>query len=263
MFEWSFLLKKLVAAFCMPLPLFCILISLAIILFWRRKYLFAKSLSIFSLLFLYLISIQASGDFLANKLEYQYPQYQKNQNAKHLDYVLVLGSGHTSDPKQPISSLLSSAGMSRLVEGIRVHRLNPGSKLLLSGYRFDDDISHAQALKNVALYFGVQAKDIILAEQVKDTQEEAKHWITFAQNKSLALITSASHMPRSMLLFKNIQKNSQHFGAIIPAPTNYLSASKPKKSWRSWFPSGRNMHTVERVWHEYLGLLWAKLVAKN
>lgn len=259
MLEWSFILKKMVAAVCMPLPLFFLLAAFALVMFWRRKFVLAKVFSVVSGVFLYLISIQITGDILANTLESQYPQYQKNEN---LDYVLVLGSGHVSDASQPISSLLSSAGLSRLVEGVRIYRLNPGSKLLLSGYRFNDEISHAQALKKVALHFGVPASDMVLAENVKDTQEEARHWMTFAAGKSLALITSASHMPRSMFLFKNAQKSNNIKTKLTPAPTDYIGHRTSKRVWKSWFPSGRYLERVERLWHEYLGLLWAKLVAR-
>jgi uncharacterized SAM-binding protein YcdF (DUF218 family) len=258
MLEWSFVLKKLVAAFSMPLPLFCILIAVSLLLLWRKKLFAAKSLGLISIVFLYFVSIQATGDFLANKLENQYPSYKKTQD---VDFVLVLGSGHFSDKTHPISSLLSPAGLRRLVEGVRVYRLNPDSKLLLSGYRFDDEISHAQALKKVALHFGVPSEDMILAEHVKDTQEEARHWIDFIQGSSLALVTSASHMPRSMFLFKNAQKNNKLESKLYPAPTDYISSQESQLSWRSWFPSGRNMYRVERAWHEYLGLLWASLLA--
>jgi len=258
MLEWSFILKKMVAAVCMPLPLFFLLITVSLILFWRRKFVFAKVFSVISVIFLYLISIQVTGDLLANTLERQYPQYHKNKN---LDYVLVLGSGHVSDASQPISSLLSSAGLSRLVEGVRIYRLNPGSKLLLSGYRFNDEISHAHALKKVALHFGVPASDMVLAEHVKDTQEEASHWVTFAAGKSLALVTSASHMPRSMFLFKNAQKSHKIKATLTPAPTDFISHRSATRVWKSWFPSGRYLERVERIWHEQLGLLWAKLVA--
>tara|TARA_R110002072_G_scaffold140765_8_gene285226 strand:+ start:16472 stop:17263 length:792 start_codon:yes stop_codon:yes gene_type:complete len=263
MLEWSFVLKKMLTAFCMPLPLFYVLLGFAVLLFWRRKLFLAKTFSVISMLFLYLISIEVTGDFFGNKLESQYPGYQKNVQIKNqeIDYVLVLGSSHFSDSAHPISSLLSPVGLTRLVEGVRIYRLNPGSKLLLSGYRFDDEISHAQALKKVALHFAVPAKDIVLAEQVKDTQEEASHWMAFAEGKSLVLVTSASHMPRSMFLFEHAQKNNTLSTKLYPAPTGYISHQVSRLSWRSWFPSGHNMYRVERVWHEYLGLLWARLVA--
>lgn len=260
MFELAFLIKKLVTAFCMPLPVLVLLLCFAGILYWRKKFLLAKSLGVFSIVFFYLISIQATGDFFASKLENQYPSYQKQKN-QVVDYVLVLGSDHTSDSSQPISTLLSSSGMKRLVEGIRVYRLNPGAKLLLSGYRGRDEISHAQALKKMARHFGVPENDMILAGEVKDTQEEADHWANLAKGKNLVVVTSASHMPRSMYLFQQVKKAKGLNIQLTPAPTDYISHKTTVLVWKDWFPSGRNIYKVERVWHEYLGLLWATLAS--
>lgn len=260
MWEWGFLVKKLIAAFCMPLPLLVLMLCLTCLLCWRKKLLLAKSLGAFSAVFFYLISIQITSDILNSNLENQYSSYQKTKN-NSADYVLVLGSGHASDKSQPISSLLSSAGLMRLVEGIRVYRLNPGSKLLLSGYSSSDEISHAQALKRVAIHFDVPENDMILAGQVKDTKEEADHWTNVAKGKTLVLVTSASHMPRSMYLFEQAKAGHDLKLKVIPAPTDYISHKTSSLTWDDWLPSGRNIYNVERAWHEYLGVLWAHLAS--
>ena len=244
----------------MPLPILVLLVCLVGLLYWRKKVFLARSTGVFAVFFFYLISIQATGNFFASKLENQYPSYQKQKN-EIVDYVLVLGSGHNSDSSQPISSLLSSSSLKRLVEGIRVYRLNPGSKLLLSGYPGRDKISHAQALKKVSQHFGVPESDMILAGGVKDTREEALHWANLAKAKTLVVVTSASHMPRSMYLFQQVKKDEGLTLRLISAPTDYMSHKNTNLLWRDWFPSGHNIYNVERVWHEYLGLLWAKLAA--
>tara|TARA_R110002049_G_scaffold93627_5_gene231347 strand:- start:133 stop:915 length:783 start_codon:yes stop_codon:yes gene_type:complete len=260
MWEWGFLVKKLIAAFCMPLPLLVLMLCLTGLLYWRKKFLLAKCFGVFSALFLYLISIQITSDILNSNLENQYSSYQKTKN-NTADYVLVLGSYHISDKSQPISSLLSSVGLMRLVEGIRVYRLNPGSKLLLSGYSFTDEISHAEALKRVASHFGVSESDMILAGQVKDTKEEADYWTRVANGKALVLVTSASHMPRSMYLFEQAVAKQNLKLELIPAPTDFISHKTSTLTWNAWFPSGRNIYNVERAWHEYLGVLWAYLAS--
>lgn len=258
MFDGGFVLKKLITAFCMPLPLLCLLIFFSIFLFLIGKKKLARVLLGFAAVFFYLISIQPSANFLISHLENQYPSYQKKQH-ELLDYVLVLGSAHVSDSSQPITSLLIPSGLLRLSEGVRVYKLNPGSKLLLSGYSAQDEITHAEALKKVALHFGVPEQDMILDGKVKDTKEESMHWVTVAKNKRMALVTSASHMPRSMYLFDVAQLEAGYRVDIIPAPTDYISHQNSKFSWKDWFPSGRNIETVERAWHEYLGLMWAYL----
>lgn len=41
---------------------------------------------------------------------------------------MVLGAGHVIDNAFPITSQLSRAALMRLVEGIRIYRMYPGSK---------------------------------------------------------------------------------------------------------------------------------------
>lgn len=260
MIEWGFLAKKIISAGLMPLSLCLLLLLMALILYSRKKTGIAKIVAGFALLFFYLISIQPTGDFLAGRLESQYPTYIHNKS-RTVDYVLVLGGVHTTDKARPISSLLSSTSLMRLVEGIRVYRLNPGAKLLLSGSGFGDTLSNAQAAKKVARHFGIAEKDIYLAEKVKDTHEEARYWSEFADGKRMALVTSASHMPRAMFLFETMKQRYSLTLTIQPAPTNFTSQASPMITWQSWIPSGRHISRVERAWHEYLGLLWAKLLA--
>jgi len=258
MAELGFLLKKIITAFCMPLPLAALLLMLGLLL-WRSGRVFpGKALALFSLLLVYVLSIHPTAEWMAGYLERQYPSYQHSEQ-QDIDYVLVLGSSHESDDTQPITSFLSSIGLTRLMEGLRIYHLNPESKLLFSGYSGRDQVSHARALQTVANYLGVPDGDMILAEEVKDTREEAEHWLSVVQNKALVVVTSATHMPRSMYLFEQATRNSPYQPMIFPGPTDYISHQNSAFSWDDWFPAGRNLYRVERAWHEYLGLFWAKL----
>ena len=258
MMEYGFVLKKVISAFCMPLPLAALLLLLASLLLGCGRKTAGRWLMLLTLAFVYLVSIHPTGEWMARNLEQQYPAFLQEER-KPVDYVLVLGSAHTSDASQPITSLLSTVGLARLMEGIRVYRLNPGSKLLLSGFQGRDQMSHAKALQSVALYLGVPKQDMILEERVKDTREEAMHWIGLAKNSSLAVVTSAIHMPRSMYLFEQAAKEMGYQPSLYAAPTEYISHADQAYTWENWFPSGKHLYTVERAWHEYLGLMWAKL----
>ncbi len=260
MIETGFLLKKVIAAWCMPLPLAaCLLLVACLFQIARRKRL-AKLFAGLSLIFVYSVSIEPTADLLARQLEDQYPAYPE-LNVPPADYILVLGSGHVSDPTRPITSFLTGPALKRLLEGIRIYRLQPEATLLFSGYPGKDAMSHARAQKKVASYFGVPEHDMQLAEEVRDTAEEAWHWVDWVQNKRLVLVTSATHMPRAMYLFEQAAKQLGWTPHIYPAPTDYISYQETYYSWKSWFPSGQYLDRVERSWHEYLGLLWAKLRA--
>ena len=256
-----FLIKKILSAMLMPLPFGFIMLFLALIILSLGYRRFAKGLGFSVLMFWYVLSIAPVAEFIASPLEYEFPKYQQQSVA----YVIVLGGYHNSDERFPISSLLSQESLMRLSEGIRIYRENPGAKLLLSGYKFHDEISNAEAMSRVAQAFGVPEADIVIAPQPKDTAEEAAHWAHFLKaqqlkaqklagnnvNQNFALVTSAMHLSRAVYLF-------QYQGLQpIPAPTAYGTGGHHGTHWRDWFPSANALSLSESAWHEYLGKAWA------
>jgi len=67
------------------------------------------------------------------------------------------------------------------------------------------------------------------------------------------LVTSAIHMPRAMLLFR------QQGMDPVPAPAEITDFARNDISPFSFFPRAAALSKVEAAWHEYLGLLWAQL----
>ena len=68
------------------------------------------------------------------------------------------------------------------------------------------------------------------------------------------LVTSASHMPRAMMLNRKAGLNP------IPAPTARRAAGTTLKSDPAfWLPSAGALEMSERAIHEYLGIAWAWL----
>ncbi len=59
---------------------------------------------------------------------------------------MVLGGGHASAPDLPANSQVNGATLGRLVEGVRLHRAIPGSKLLLSGGAVFDPVPEAEIM---------------------------------------------------------------------------------------------------------------------
>ena len=72
----------------------------------------------------------AIRDRLIEPLEYQYPPFDIEMTEGQARWVVVLGGGHERDIRLPANSQLSDTTLARLVEGIRVQRLMPTSKLI-------------------------------------------------------------------------------------------------------------------------------------
>jgi uncharacterized SAM-binding protein YcdF (DUF218 family) len=178
------------------------------------------------------------------------------ENIQNVKLIVVLGGGHVSDPKLPITSQISEPSLVRLVEGIRIHRGLPGSKLVLSGGKPFETISNAEIMAGVAIAIGVKNQDLILEDISKDTEDEARLIQEIVGQEQFILVTSASHMPRSMALFKKLEMDP------IPAPTDYLVKESLEMNPNKFYPRAENLDRAERAFHEYLGLAWAKLRGK-
>ncbi len=172
---------------------------------------------------------------------------------KNINYIYVLGGGHHTDAKLPITSQVSETSVIRLTEGIRLyHQLDQKAKIIVSGYHGLHDLTeHAVMQKKLAISLGVNEEDIILYLGTKDTQEEAKAGKKLLTNEAFILVTSASHMTRALNFFTNEGLHP------IPAPTNHLS-SITHPEYTNFFSSYALMKS-RIVFHEVLGLVWQKL----
>ena len=247
-----FELKKVISSLLMPLPAMLIigLVGLMLIMFTHKQ----KTGCVVVLLSftgLFLASFQPISSRLLMPLERQYTAFFPIDEP--IDYVMVLGSGHIVDDKIPPTSELSRSGLMRLAEGIRILRMYPGSKLILSGYAAGSEVSNARMMAKVALALGVAKPEIILLETAKDTWEEARQAAAFVNNKKLIVVTSASHMKRALHEFSSAGLKP------YPAPTNYLAQKNIDTPWIKYTPKSTYLEQTELFWHETLGRIWQNL----
>jgi len=249
-----FLLKKIAAPFFFPVPLCLEILLLGLFFLWftsRQKT--GKIVVSVGVLLLTVFSYGAISNTLLRPLEYKYAPLLSLEDIHHVKWVVVLGGGHTSDPQVPITSQLSDASIARLIEGIRFHNMLPKSKIILSGGGYFDPVPNAKIMADVALSIGINKEDLVLESVSKDTKDEAILIQKIVGKDRFVLVTSASHMPRSMALFK---KCGMH---PIPAPTDYFVKKRQRVSPAMFFPSASDLYKTERAFHEYLGIAWAKL----
>lgn len=247
-----FELKKVVSSLLMPLPAMLILafLGLALVMFTTKR----KTgclITLSALCGIFLIAFQPVSSQLLMPMERQHTAFLPTNES--VDYVMVLGSGHVVDDQIPPTSELSRTGLMRLSEGIRIQRIYPGAKLILSGYGGGTEVSNARMMAKVALALGVAKPDIILLETAKDTWEEARQAAAFVKNKRMVLVTSASHMQRALNEFHDAGMKP------IPAPTNYLAQEGIEEPWNKYMPKAIYLEQTERYWHETMGLMWQSL----
>jgi len=249
-----FLFKKIVPLLLFPLSLSLEILLLGIFLLWfTGKQKAGKIAVAIGVVLLAAVSYGSIADILLKPLEHKYPPLMELHAFSDVKWVVVLGGGHTSDPNLPSTGQISHSSLSRLVEGIRIHNMLPRSKLILSGGGASDAIPEAKVLADVAVALGIDGEDLVLESLSRDTKDEARLIQKIVGNDRFILVTSASHMPRSMAMFRKTGMQP------IPAPTDYHVKQRRGMSPGMFFPSAGGLGKMERVVYEYLGLGWAKL----
>ena len=213
-------LARIMVSLLAPLPVLLLLLmsTLILILAGKRR----ASLAAISLAGAVLIMC-GYGFFTRSwlsELEGQSPPFAiqrlTREQEQDLQYIVVLGNSHVSDPGIPISSQISGASLRRIVEGIRIHRMLPKSKLVISGGRNFDPVANAQVVGDLALQLGVNPDKMIIEDRPRDTFEEAELLEPLLADYPFVLVTSAAHMPRALGLFRAAGMQP------IPAPTDYI-----------------------------------------
>ena len=244
-----FLFKKIVSAFLLPIPIGLFLLLLAVYFLLTNSYTKAKVFLSLGFLWFVLLSFQPISNAIINPLE---NSHKALLNIPNVEYVLVLGSGHNTNENLSITSQLSSVASVRINEGIRVFKAieqkNENDKIVFSGYKGFDKNYHSFMASKLALSLGVNKDKIIKLDKPTDTRQEAIEMKKIVGEKPFVLVTSASHMKRSILLFYKQGLNP------IAAPTYYLGHEE--KGYSSIF-SSENLYKVKVAFHEYIGLLWS------
>jgi uncharacterized SAM-binding protein YcdF (DUF218 family) len=251
-----FLFKKIVSPLFLPLTLSLILLLAGLILFWlRKKEGMGKILMTFGVLLLALMSYDAVSSRLIMPLECRYPPASLSE-VRGARWIAVLGAGIKVEKGYPATSQLSKHSLASLAEGIRLQRHLPGCKLLLSGGAVFQPVPEAEVMAGAARELGVSEKDMVLESASRDTEEQARRIRNIVGRDKFILVTSAAHMPRSMALFRKEQMKP------IPAPAGVCVKNKEPITPDDFYPGASALWKSETAFHEYLGIVWAKLRGK-
>ena len=248
-----FLIKKIITPFFYPLTLSVLFLvaGLVLLLFTKRQK-SAKCLVLAGTVILVFFSYDPGSNLILRPLESPPPSLPAASGAP-APWVVVLGHGLSVDERMPWTGQLSSNTMVNLAEGIILYRQRPGSKLLLSGGKGFEKESEADMMSRVAFALGVPAADIVREDQSRDTEAQVRFIRERVGEKAFVLVTSASHMPRAVLLFKNLGMTP------LPAPTAHLALADGPLSPGKFFPKPSALRKAELAVHEYLGILWIRV----
>jgi uncharacterized SAM-binding protein YcdF (DUF218 family) len=202
-----------------------LLLQLAGLLAHRRRW--GPWLSVVGITMLWLGSMPLTSRQLAWRLEERAARMTPAVLPR-ADVVLVLGGGLVPALPPRRRGEVNGAG-DRLLTGVDLMRQDLAPWLLVSGGRVtftDDDPAptEARSAAELARSLGVPPERILLSEQARNTAEEALALDSMARVRgwrSVLLVTSATHLPRSVATFRRLTGLT-----IIPVACDYQLASR-------------------------------------
>jgi uncharacterized SAM-binding protein YcdF (DUF218 family) len=243
-----FVAKQVMLRLIFPLSVSLILATAALIL-WRRRGL-AFLLLLGSVLLLLIMSVPLTGLVLIRSLESQAGPYADPTalSTKGVRYVVVLSGGFRNGDISSTDRL--GCSILRLLEGVALWRRVPEAKLVLTGGiipGLNEDMSLATALANVSIEMGVPRNALVLESRSWTTEEQARLVAAIVGKEPFALVTSAYHMPRSLMLFR------QQGLDPVPAPADFIAR---KIIWGpdTWMPQASGLQLTQIAAKEYLGM---------
>ena len=255
-----FLFKKIISPLFYPLTLCLILMVCGLFLLWfTKRQKSGRIMVTMGAIFMVALSYGTISDSVLMPLERTFPPLLTEKLPapvpleQKVKWIVVLGGGHTSDPGLPVTSQISFESLARLTEAVRLYRILPGTKLILSGGAVFDPVSNARIYFKTARIMDVPARDLVLSEQARDTIEEAHFIRQIVGRDPLILVTSAFHMPRATALFKKQGMDP------IPAPAAFLVKRRPQSIPSDFYPSAEALYKTQMIVHEYLGMAWSRL----
>lgn len=247
-----FFLKKLISSCLLPFPFGLALLVLGLVVLWGfdKRQRLGRWLVTLGTLILLLGGYGLIARLTLTPLEREHlPLSAAEVLALEppAQAVVVLGSGFLPDRALPPNDRLGSTGLARLVEGVRLWRLRPQAKLVLS-----DGLGQGKSMAEIATFLGVPPDRLVLEALSMDTVDEVEAIKKTVGTGSFLLVTSAAHMHRSLALCR-----AQGLKPIAAA-TDYVMK---RGTWSALdlVPSAGNIIRSENALHEWIGLLWSHL----
>lgn len=239
-----FILKKLISGFFLPLSL--VLILLLIGTFLKRG---RKKVLLIGIAMLYLFSFGPFSYLMLRPIESRYEPVSAAALHQEVRWIVVLGGGARGGTALTPEDRLEESSLKRVMEGVRLVRLLPATRLILSGGNYRGGPTEASVMSEVALDQGLARERMILETTSRDTRDQALALRDRLGHAPFYLVTSASHMPRAMRMF-------QRAGAQpLAAPTDFRAVRGPLQIM-DIYPRVEALADTENAFHEYLGMAW-------
>ena len=216
----------------------------------------SKKTSFAGIIILIICSLPIVSGKLIAYLESDY-ELNKPSTVATADAIVVLsGMVNTIKNKNGLHYEWGDA-VDRIFAGIDLFKLNKAPTLILTRGKLPWSIGvpEGEYLRDVAIKLGVPKKNILLTENVENTDQEAKaiKKLFSIDNPKVILVTSAFHMPRAKTVFEAAGLN------VLPFPVDFKNGSSKKLTFMSFIPSASSFNQTSFFVREMIGRTFYKL----
>lgn len=233
-----------------------ILIILGVLgFFWHKHPRRAAFLFIALIVFIALLGTSPVRNLLLGPLENKYSLSQ--QQLQQADAYVVLGGGIINKPqalspydKLPLSSL------KRCLATAYWYKRYAHPIIVCGGAPLRNGESEARYLKEVLLELGIPEKQIQVEGLSRNTYENIFNAQTIMRRQhwqKAILVTSASHLPRSMQEAKKLKLQSS------PLPCDFHIPQNEKVSFEEFLPNYKALQDSNTALKEYVGLIYYRI----
>ena len=215
----------------------------------------SKKITLFGVVILIFCSLPIISSKLINYLEKDYI-LEDALTIDNADAIVVLSGMLKTIKVNDKLKYEFGGGVDRILSGIDLFKNNKASLLILTKGRlpWSLGIPEGEYLKEFAVKFGVPKENILLTDNVQNTDQEAKSVkkLLNSNDVKVILITSAFHMPRAKKVFEasNIK--------VIPFAVDFIN-SYQKLTFMSFIPSANALSGTSLFVREMIGRLYFNL----
>jgi uncharacterized SAM-binding protein YcdF (DUF218 family) len=254
-------LSKLLAFPCYPLGLAMLLLVAGVAALFRQRQKTGRVLVMCAVIVLYLFSAGPLPGFLLRSFEMQHTPSPAYPPASA---IVLLSGGEVQKMPPRLYDEINDAG-DRVLYAARLLKQQAAPLLIITGgtikFLRETDRTQAEAAFRIIADFGMaDTTKILLETKAKNTYENG----LFTKNiidslklpRTVILVTSALHMPRSVAIFKKLSF------AVIPAPTDYTVDVPGRWNPLSLLPSAEALYRSTGVMHELYGIIAYRLLGR-
>ena len=196
-------------------------------------------------------------------LERAYPVFDEAEHADPVDVILIMGGG-LNLPLAPANRVQLHSASDRYWYATKLSKALDISQIIITG----GNVFAQQGMRSEAYYarellveWGLPEKIIQIEEASRTTAQNTDFTSTMLQElnvKSVLVVSSARHLPRSLSLLERQNPNI----TFMPAPCDFLILDKHSPWFYSVIPSVDALSVSTMALHEYYGMLFNWLKAR-